>query len=258
MALSPINWRNVLALLMAAMGTTTLLGCGVSGYRLPDYRYRLTVEVETPEGLRAGSSVIEVKTAVAGRNSIPTPGVVSHRVRGQAVAVDLGARGVLFALLRSDDNSDWASNVMYRMVPKIPRVHDANGKFDSDRDFEAQFAAMLKHQDAIELPATFTDQGHLKNQSARPLLVRFRNISDPATVEQVKQDNLAASFGSGVKLKRITVQLTDDSVTTGIEKKLGWLPRQQGSLIPVPRGTPIGEMPMGSDLTEGDFLRSHT
>lgn len=258
MALSPINWRNVPALLAAAMGTAILLGCGVSGYRLPDYRYRLTVEVETPEGLKTGSSVIEVKTTVAGRNSIPTPGAVNHRVRGQAIAVDLGTRGVLFALLRSDDNSDWASNVMYRMVPKIPRVHDANGRFDSDRDFEAQFAAMLRHRDAIDLPVTFPDQGHLKNQPARPLLVRFRNIADPATVEKVKQDDLAASFGSGVELKRITVQLTDDPVTTGIEKKLGWLPSQRGSLVPVPRGTPIGEMPIGSDLTEGDFLMSPT
>ena len=30
----------------------------------PDYRYRLTVEVETPEGLRSGSSVIEVKQSM--------------------------------------------------------------------------------------------------------------------------------------------------------------------------------------------------
>lgn len=216
-----LNRRGAMALLAGA--ALALPGCGVAGERLPDYRYRLTVEVETPEGLKTGSSVIEVSTAVAGRNSIPTPGAVSHRVRGEAVTVDLGGRGMLFALLRSDDNSDWASNVMFRFAPKVPRAHDADGKFDADSYFEAQFAAMLKQRDPIELPRTFPDQGHLKDQPARPMLVRFANIADPTTVEKVDPDDLAVSFGQGVKLKRITVQITDDPVTTGIEKRLGWM-----------------------------------
>ncbi len=39
----------------------------------------------------------------------------------------------------------------------------------------------------------------------------------------VDPDDFAASFGEGVSLKRITVQITDDPVTTGIEERLGWL-----------------------------------
>lgn len=238
--------------LIVAVGVAALAlpGCGVAGDRLPDYRYRLTVEVETPEGLKTGSSVIEVSTAVAGRNSIPTPGAVSHRIKGEAVTVDLGARGLLFALLRSDDNSDWASNVMFRFVPLPPRPRDP------DKTFETMFAAMLQQRDAIELPKTFPDVGHLKDQPARPMLVRFADIADPKTVEKVDPDDLAVSFGQGVKLRRVTIQLTDGPVTTGIEKRLGWLPSQRGSLIPVPRGKSIGEMPIGSDITEGDFSRS--
>lgn len=241
------NRRIVLALLAGGVALA-LFGCGMAGERLPDYRYRLTVEVETPEGLKTGSSVIEISTAVAGRNSIPTPGAVSHRTRGEAVTVDLGARGVLFALLRSDDNSDWASNLMFRLAPDVPRT------LDGDR-FEAKFAAMLRQRAPIELPHTFPDVGHLKDQPARPMVVRFRDITDPQTVEKVDPDDLAAAFGQGVTLKRITVQLTEDPVTTGIGKRLGWLANQRGSLIPIPRGTPIGEMPIGSDITEGDFSR---
>ncbi|MGB7418161.1 MAG: hypothetical protein WA918_03180, partial [Erythrobacter sp.] len=33
----------------------------------------------------------------------------------------------------------------------------------------------------------------------------------------------AATFGEGTSLKRITVKLTDDPVTTGIDERLGWL-----------------------------------
>lgn len=215
--------RQVFELLLAGV-VLALPGCGTAGEDLPDYRYRMTVEVETPEGLKTGSSVIEVQTMVAGRNSIPTPGAVGHRLRGEAVTVDLGGRGMLFALLRSDDDSDWASNVMYRLAPKVPRVHDDDGKFNSSRDFKNRFMAMLERRAPIELPTTFPDVGHLKNNPARPMLVRFQNISNPTSVEKVQPDDLAVSFGQGVKLNRITLQFTNDPVTTGIEKKLLWLP----------------------------------
>ncbi|MEN7538512.1 hypothetical protein [Aurantiacibacter flavus] len=247
---------TVLAVLALAIATAFLWGWGFFDPGLPDYRYRLTVEVETPEGLKTGSSVIEVKTSVAGRNIVPMPGAVSHRVRGEAVMVDLGARGVLFALLRSDDNFDWASNVAYRLAPKMPRVRDAEGRLDSDSDFEAQYATMLEHREPIELPRTFPDVGHLKNQPARPMLVRFGDIEDPSTVEQVDPDDLAFTFGPGVRLRRITVQLTGDPVTKGIVERLPWLPDRRGSLIPISGGTPKHELPLGSRLNVGDFLRA--
>ena len=49
-------------------------------------------------------------------------------------------------------------------------------------------------------------------------------------VQRVDPANLAASFGPGIRLKRITVEVTDDDVTTGIEKRLQWLPKHRGTL----------------------------
>jgi len=250
--------RHLVALLAVLTALLALSGCAGASERLPDYRYRLTVEVDTPEGLKTGSSVIEVSTAVAGKYTIPNPSVISQRVRGEAVAVDLGKRGVLFALLHSEGNADWASNVMFRFAPDIPPTHDAEGRFDSPAHFKARFKAMLRQRGLIALPATFPEGSALRDQSPRPMLVRFIDIADPTTVEKIDPDNLAATFGEGVKLKRITVQITDDPLTTGIEKRLGWLPDQRGSLIPIPRGKSIGEMPIGSDITEGDFSKGMT
>lgn len=57
-----------------------------------------------------------------------------------------------------------------------------------------------------------------------PLLVTFTDITDPTTVKQVNPTNLAATFGPGVSLKRITLEITDEPVTEGkIEHVLGWL-----------------------------------
>jgi hypothetical protein len=65
--------------------------------------------------------------------------------------------------------------------------------------------------------------GHLAERPAYPMLVTFGDEADPTSVTLVDPDDLAATFGAGVKLRRITAELTDDPVTTGIEKRLGWL-----------------------------------
>lgn len=235
--------RGVMTLMAGLV--VLLSGCGTA---LPDYRYRLTVEVETPEGLRTGSSVIEVSTAIAGKYSIPTPGHVSARAWGEAVAVDLGKRGVLFGLLRSDENIDWAAGVMFGFAPDVPMPRDADGKFDSAAYFRDRYMAMLENRRLIVLPERFKNSEGL----ARPMLVRFRDITDPKTVERVDPDDLAASFGEGVKLRRVTVQLTDDPVTKGIKKRLGWLGEYPEPSLD-PSHSP-SDWSLSATLHHGDFL----
>ena len=163
--------------------------------------------------MRAGSSVVAVETAVS--QGIPTPGAVSHRVRGEAVAVDLPGGRTLFALLRSDNDTDWASRVMFMLAPK--------GNSAEGDPFLATYANMLKLKGPIAVPRTWPAQGHLEERSAYPMLVTFGDEGDPTSVAAVDPDDLAATFGPGTALRRITVEMTDDAVTSGIEGRLGWL-----------------------------------
>lgn len=161
-------------------------GCGLLPDETPDDGYRLTVEVDTPDGLKTGSSVIEV---------------------------DLGQRGVVFALLRSKDDVDFAARIMFLLAPK--------GTLDED-PYLGRFANMLEMREPIELPATQKKiNPSLAEMKGRPMLVTFTDLSDPTSVAEVDPDDLAPTFGKGVSLKRITVQITNDPVTTGIEKRLG-------------------------------------
>ena len=41
-----------------------VLGLAACGDSTPDYRYQLKVEVDTPEGVRTGTSVIEVQQSM--------------------------------------------------------------------------------------------------------------------------------------------------------------------------------------------------
>ena len=180
----------------------------------PDYRYRLTVEVDTPEGLRTGSSVIEVEQRLVRPGSDPSARAVRRSIRGEAVAVDLPDGRVLFALLRSKDNVDWAGYILPWLAP------DRSG-----RTFEEKLGAPLSLKGEVAVPRRFPRRAGsiLHENEAWPMLVTFGDLADPTSVSEVDPDDMAASFGEGYAINRITVQLTDEPVTTGIEERLGWL-----------------------------------
>jgi hypothetical protein len=185
----------------------TSLGLASCGERLPTYRYRMTVEVETPEGLRTGSSVIEVENFKGPGVPGPEAGGIGYRVRGEAVTVDLGARGTLFALLRARDDADRAAVVApAALVPDRP---DKSGTVDAWRN---NLRTMKQRTGATEL-----------SLSHYPMLVRFRDMQVPNSVEEVNPNDLQSKFGNGLKLKRIIVQITDDKPTFAIEHYLPWL-----------------------------------
>ncbi|KEO89088.1 hypothetical protein EH31_13700 [Erythrobacter longus] len=196
--------------LLSVVLSTLLVSTGCSAEdAAPDYRYRLTVEVDTPEGLKSGSSVIEVQQTVMRPGSSPGSLGVSRKVRGEAVAVDLPGEQTLFALLRSESNVDWASYVYIYLKPP-----------STEKEFVDQLDDVLEVTGERELPRMWPPVAFLEERSAYPMLVTFGDMDDPTSVARVDPDDLAASFGGGVSLKRITVELTDDPMTTGIEERL--------------------------------------
>ena len=172
----------------------------------PPIRYKMTVEVETPEGLRIGSAVREVRYHPDKGGWFPLGESRSHfSFKGEAVAVDVGRGQTLFALLSNGPgSSDFAG--------RIPEWLLGYGK------------GQKPTAESVELyptspPPPFTPNGGI----FMPKLVRFRDTREPTSVEAVKPDALAESFGPGVKLKRITVQATGEPLTAGIGTRLTWL-----------------------------------
>jgi len=226
-----------------ALGALMLASCALAEDKAPDYRYRLTVEVETPEGLKTASSVIEVEQSMARAGGSPLHSQIYRRIKGEAVAVDLPGGKTLFALLRSDNDIEWASKVMQMLAPEVAG-EEGDEKFDN----------VLLIKGKVEVPRTFPAVAWIPERSAYPMMVTFGDLADPTSVAQVDPDDLAATFGEGVKLKRITVELTDDAVTTGIEKRLGWL-----SDYPEPRLDPdyrgFTDPNLSQSLWHGDFRK---
>ncbi len=209
-----------------AVGVMLLISsCGqASGQNYPPYRYRLTVEVDTPSGLRTGSSVIEVRTFVAGKNAIPSPGQVFHRVTGEAVAVDLPGNQRLFALLRSEESYDWASGVLAAQTEPITVKETLRMRKEGKDPFDERMRRTLTLTGVHVLPRwqrpSKVKAQNMHRISGYPILARFRDIRDPKTVGLVDPDNLDVSFGQGVSLRRITVERTQAAVTKSIDRKL--------------------------------------
>ena len=211
----------------------------------PTYRYRLTVEVDTPQGVKSGSSVIEVRQSMGRSAGTGFGEIIMRRVRGEAVAVDLPDGRTLFALLRSEDDVDWAGTVMQNLAPKI-----------AGERFSERFDNVLQVKGKRELPRHWPPFAGGVTMSGYPMLVTFGDLADPTSVALVDPDDLAASFGEGTTLKRITAQMTDDPVTTGIEKRLAWLPSYYDKMLDGRTINTIeAENRLANDLSQGDLSK---
>lgn len=188
------------------------------------WRYRMTVVIETPEGIKTGSAVREV-FAAQGIKLTPESHAVIH-ARGEAVIVDLGNRGVLFALMRNVSGPDYSHQIVFN------NFSPPHGVAPLSADGIRYYHSLKKGK------ATLSSDQY-------PTFVRFRDPKDSKTVENViemennggggyriKADHMEEMFGAGVRLKEVTIEMTDEPVTHGIEKYP--LPASERGLYAVP------------------------
>ncbi|GAA4021207.1 hypothetical protein GCM10022280_22210 [Sphingomonas swuensis] len=194
---------------MAISEALLLSACGLL-YPSDKLRHRITVNVDTPAGIREGSSVIE--TRVEEGKSWGDASGTRFRLKGEAVAVDLPGGRTLYALLRpADSGLGDASGYQTRLLWEALRGRGSSsaGGNTSAMDVMEARAAAKEAKVKLELPA------HLY-----PLLVTFRDPADPASITRVEPSQLAAHFGAGVRLRGMAVEVTDAAVTEGLESRL--------------------------------------
>ena len=198
--------------------------------------YRLTVSVETDEGVRTGSGVIgtvwhhqEFLSGLAG-------GISWHpEVHGQAIPIDLGQREALFVLLRGDparnkyldDEAPFLAGLVLHNQPRGMSPEDA-------------LTLIAHHEGTVDVPC-----------GALPMMVRLTDITIPATVERVEPCDLTKSFGPGVRLARATIVVTNERPTAnGIEAWLPWLTSLGGGYL---TGGHVSGPGLAGSLHAGDF-----
>jgi hypothetical protein len=221
--------RRFLTIMVVIMTAAGLVACGTQYL----WHQKLTVAVETPDGVKTGSAVTRV-SALWGRQLLSGNGV-AFGVMGEATVVELPNGQYLFALLAiAGCKSDG--------VIILPTEYVANEAFSEQLSGGKQLVADDTRSELFEKLQVFRGSRTLPRDQY-PLLVTFTDINDPKSVKLVDPANLAATFGQGYQLKSIALEITDEDVTEGrIEKILGWLSQENPIFIDwkqYPAGHPL-------------------
>jgi len=167
-----------LRLVAVLRAVLALAGCG----RSETYRYKLTLSLDMPDGVKAGFNVVEVDAFDV---ILPARGI-GHKTTGQALYINLGAgRRPLIALLtrirRSTD--PW---------PTFPgRGEDAPGEVLANKCL------------GVNKPKDWLDEVKATRQCTLPIaitsadlpdLVTFADVNDPKSVMLVDPNNLSATL----------------------------------------------------------------
>ncbi len=201
-----IAWVIVLPILLI-LGLVGYVGVRV-WWTSVTWHEAVTLEVETPTGVKTGRSVM---TLSMNEDIVPGGGSSMWTLRngysGEATVIEVAPGQFLFALLRSEKGS--AREYLAQAVfPEIVRERET--KKLSDTAWMQLFTVPRAKR---EIP-----------RQQLPLLVRFRDIKDPKTVEKVDPANLAASFGPGFRLKSASLEMLGKrgNMTKGeVEKVVG-------------------------------------
>ncbi|MDE5453884.1 hypothetical protein GWE18_13605 [Bradyrhizobium sp. CSA112] len=194
-------------------GPIALLAALVIGDQIrinrPAHKYRLTVEVETPEGRKSASSVM----AVHPDRSYTRRG--QTRSLGDAVFVELGAGKNLVALLAHIDNNLMLDDMNYVALRAYAA---ASGK-------RVPFSEMSRLAGAVPVEGALI-----------PVLATFAEPAAPGSAKVVPPDDVEAVLGKGYRLQGISTEVVlngywpldfggalGEPVTRGIQAKLPWL-----------------------------------
>jgi len=180
--------------------------------------YKIILEVEADGKIYSGYSV-NGQRFVGPKFWGATTNFVSGAMPREAAYVDIGEHGTLFALLPIVSRSGDFSVSTINNIPKNRFLKSGDRGL---REENVEKLNALKGQSKELSCLTDTPPDEYTTLDC-PLMVRFGDINDPASVQKIDPKNLAASFGEGVKLRSVRVEITDGPYSRKIDEKLPWL-----------------------------------
>ena len=145
--------------------------------------------------------------------------------------VDLGQRGKIFALI--DEETKYIAQ------------YTLDNKLGYNRgDYEELLPAIMRFRGAKDVP-----------RDRYPVLVTFTDTSNPKTIRKVDPDNLSATFGPGISLVRVMLEITDEKTAFGkVEPILPWLSWPRERFLAAGGGITPLKIP-GEPIDRIDFVR---
>jgi len=205
-----------------AAAVAPLLLISLSGcQQRSNVRVKLTATVSSDGRVYTGSSV----QAYRCRKSTGIMNDLSDcYIKGEAVVVDIPRHGSLFLVFDVPNKQSRTE-----MVRSVLEPVSSDPMRASNDDLPAQWSLTVDQM---------------------PMIVRFKNQSDPFSVTEVDPGNLSSELGAGVSLSSVEVQKTSENLTFGsVEKAIPWIGNAQFSFY---RNS--SENPLSETLTTSTFI----
>lgn len=218
------------AVLGAGLAAPLLSGCGAGADRWT-LRFRLKVSLVADGEIHEGASVFK---AIYTHNPKALLGDMQSefttRVWGEAVAINLGARGYLFGLLGSVSGVEgpyFDPGREYSLTQLLPLNQQTPENMSSGRVYDI----LGELREELRVPPQHW-----------PTFVRFTDIADKSTARLVVPEGQRYQFppttphqsleslgGADARIAGVAIEMTQDDVTHGIEQLLPWVGSVQGA-----------------------------
>jgi len=171
-------------------------------------RYRLDVTVEV-DGEPVTGSVVQELTISTWPFHLPGNARVGYRIKGQALVLDLPRNVTLFVLMESycPGKSTWGQckGQYAHLIAVSCDVKRGRASF-------ASYVRKFKHlAGSCEIP-----------EDKLPVMVRFDDEAEQSSARLVAPQQLADVYGEDIRFVSASITITDEAVSTGIEKRLSW------------------------------------
>jgi len=228
---------------IGAAATVSLGGCGLFDPDVWTHRARLTLSINTPNGPRQASTVVEAQSSVGWAPGIGTVG--NQRLRGQAAFLDMGGGRHLIMLLGHDGVGQNQHRTDALVFLAFRGIAENKNSWDPENPFRPESRPV---KGVVQLRGLLI-----------PTIGRFRDLNDPFSWETVYWvgvterdrdptngtqlrapyvviDNIASIYGQGHSFGGVTLEIVNagiwplsslgifgSPISTGIEEKVPWL-----------------------------------
>lgn len=171
-------------------------------------RYKLTVNISDHGVIKSGSGVIEISYSLGTDIfEYAGPSGAYGVMHGNAITVDLGKDGVVFVINRAATPPPHVAGEPFRPLTTLADLPLVVSGFGAGaRKSSVMKRDVLAVQNSphapVEVPAW-----------AMPAMVRFQNLEDPRSIEELEAVSSEDTRRSGIHFTSATLELTDEPLT---------------------------------------------
>lgn len=150
------------------------------------WNQKITIVMETPDGNKIGSSVTHVKRTK--NRFFKDGGPWLDEVIGEATFVDLGGGKYIFAIV-----DDYYASMAIKTINVSKKTN----------------ISLNEHLKILNKPIEILPMHY-------PTMVVIDDVNNPASIREIKSQDLEIIFGIGYSINKITLEFTEEKITKGL------------------------------------------